>query len=162
MSLLRRRTKSRSCHIHGDNGCEIQGEAGPRERAQDKRDWRTDVDEDYDRYAIVRHFDGDEAAERVKRSHEEYKTWETKLRAESVKADGKNGSPLIYVQWKATDVSGDFHCPCGTWLDLDGRFLYSVQCPSCERVWELDHTLLVREVRDGEEPRSEPVELGYA
>lgn len=36
MSLLRRRSKGRSCTLHGDNGCEIQGEAGPRERCHDK------------------------------------------------------------------------------------------------------------------------------
>lgn len=45
MSMMRRRAARRSCLIHGDNGCEIQGEAGPRERAQDQRQWRTDVDE---------------------------------------------------------------------------------------------------------------------
>lgn len=46
MTLLRRRAKSRSCILHGDNGCEIQGEAGPRERAQDAREWRGEVDEE--------------------------------------------------------------------------------------------------------------------
>jgi hypothetical protein len=45
MSLLRRRAKSRSCTLHGDNGCEIQGEAGPRERCHDKL-WRREVDEE--------------------------------------------------------------------------------------------------------------------
>ena len=44
MSLLRRRAAHRSCPLHGDNGCEIQGEAGPRERHHDKRVWRVDVD----------------------------------------------------------------------------------------------------------------------
>ena len=43
MTLLRRRAARRSCVIHGDNGCEIQGEAGPRERAQDDREWKADV-----------------------------------------------------------------------------------------------------------------------
>lgn len=46
MSLLRRRTAGRSCNLHGDNGCEIQGEAGPRERPQDTRAWRTDIEEE--------------------------------------------------------------------------------------------------------------------
>lgn len=44
MSLLRRRSAGRSCRIHGDNGCELQGESGPRTRAQDDREWRVDVD----------------------------------------------------------------------------------------------------------------------
>lgn len=53
MTLLRRRSRSRSCCIHGDNGCEIQGEAGPRERAQDTREWRRDAEEDMnDRYGL--------------------------------------------------------------------------------------------------------------
>lgn len=43
MTLLHRRAASRSCRIHGDNGCELQGDAGPRERAQDDRDWRAQV-----------------------------------------------------------------------------------------------------------------------
>jgi hypothetical protein len=44
MSLLRRRAAHRSCRIHGDNGCELQGEAGPRTRVLDKRDWQADDD----------------------------------------------------------------------------------------------------------------------
>lgn len=35
--MMRRRAARRSCIIHGDNGCEIQGEAGPVERAQERR-----------------------------------------------------------------------------------------------------------------------------
>lgn len=43
VTLLRRRAAHRSCRLHGDNGCEIQGEAGPRERHHDDRAWRDDV-----------------------------------------------------------------------------------------------------------------------
>jgi hypothetical protein len=48
VSLLRRRAKARSCTIHGDNGCEIQGEAGLRERVHDKRAWTADVGSELD------------------------------------------------------------------------------------------------------------------
>jgi hypothetical protein len=43
VTLLRRRAARRSCWIHGDNGCEIQGEAGRVTRALDKRRWRGEV-----------------------------------------------------------------------------------------------------------------------
>lgn len=46
MSLLRRRSPGRSCSLHGDNGCEIQGEAGTRERHHDKRAWQAEVGAD--------------------------------------------------------------------------------------------------------------------
>lgn len=46
MTLLRRRAARRSCLIHGDNGCEIQGEAGPVTRALEKRRWRAEVELD--------------------------------------------------------------------------------------------------------------------
>lgn len=52
MSLLRRRAKSRSCFLHGDNGCELQGEAGTRERAQDTRSWRSDIADEWERLAV--------------------------------------------------------------------------------------------------------------
>jgi hypothetical protein len=42
--MLRGRASHRSCRLHGDNGCEVQGEAGPRERAQDTRAWRSEAD----------------------------------------------------------------------------------------------------------------------
>lgn len=47
MSLLRRRAPHRSCPVHGDNGCEIQGEAGTRERHHDKRAWRRDIEDEF-------------------------------------------------------------------------------------------------------------------
>jgi len=65
MSLLRRRSKGRSCTLHGDNGCEIQGEAGPRERVHDKRAWAADVrSEIFEHIEIAR-----EAFELGKRIH---------------------------------------------------------------------------------------------
>lgn len=40
--LMRRRVKGRSCRIHGDNGCENQGDAQELDRATEKRRWRAD------------------------------------------------------------------------------------------------------------------------
>jgi hypothetical protein len=45
--LRGRRAAHRSCRIHGDNGCEIQGEAGPVTRALEKRRWKTEVEVDH-------------------------------------------------------------------------------------------------------------------
>lgn len=42
--MLRSRARSRSCVLHGDNGCELQGEAGTRERVQEARAWRIEAD----------------------------------------------------------------------------------------------------------------------
>lgn len=43
--MLRARAAHRSCRVHGDNGCENQGEAGPRTRAQERRAARRDIDQ---------------------------------------------------------------------------------------------------------------------
>lgn len=72
MSLLRRRARSRSCTIHGDNGCEIQGEAGPRERCHDNL-WRREVDDELAQEAQARRdAEADAVYERMLRSHWAY------------------------------------------------------------------------------------------
>ncbi len=43
------RAARRSCLIHGDNGCDIQGEAGPVTRALEKRRWRAEVAGEHER-----------------------------------------------------------------------------------------------------------------
>jgi hypothetical protein len=41
--MMRRRAPHRTCQIHGDNGCEIRGEAGFVERPLENRRWRREV-----------------------------------------------------------------------------------------------------------------------
>lgn len=53
MSLLRRRSKGRSCTLHGDNGCEVRGEAGPRTRASEKRSWTVEARSDDEARTLV-------------------------------------------------------------------------------------------------------------
>lgn len=47
--MLRARAARRSCRLHGDNGCELQGEAGPRTRVQETRQWRREAAHEIDR-----------------------------------------------------------------------------------------------------------------
>jgi hypothetical protein len=52
--------------------------------------------------------------------------------------DWKAPPPYIYVQWKGTELCGDFHCECGASGHIDDGFAYSVLCEGgCGRVWEL-------------------------
>ena len=45
--------------------------------------------------------------------------------------------PSAFQQWKGTDVCMDFYCECGAHCHFDGYFAYAVQCPHCERKWEM-------------------------
>lgn len=112
-----------------------------------------------DPYALTRALGGDEFAELVERNHDEFVAWSGRLSAESVKANGQDGAPRTFIQWKGTNICVDFECPCGRSAHMDTYFLYAVVCPDCGRRWELDPTLLVREVLEGEECQLDPVEL---
>ena len=48
-----------------------------------------------------------------------------------------NNVPHVWIQWKGTDVCADIHCECGAHLHHDGDFMYFVQCPYCEQIWEV-------------------------
>jgi hypothetical protein len=51
----------------------------------------------------------------------------------------------MYIQWKGTDVCLDFYCKCGKHCHYDGYFAYVVQCPSCDRVYELGQRVIARQ-----------------
>lgn len=114
---------------------------------------------EFDPYALTRALGGDEFAESVKRNHDEFMAWSERLASESVKANGQDGTPRTFIQWKGTNICVDFECPCGRSAHMDTYFLYAVVCPDCGRRWELDPTLLVREVHEGEECQLDPIEL---
>lgn len=42
--MMRRRAPRRSCPTHGDNGCEVQGEAGPVGRSLERRRWAAEAE----------------------------------------------------------------------------------------------------------------------
>lgn len=50
------------------------------------------------------------------------------------------------VQWKGTDVCLDFECVCGEYSHFDGFFAYAIECPYCERVYEMSPNIAVTEV----------------
>src|ERR1700744_3087718 len=104
------------------------------------------VSENFDRYALTRHLGGEEFVDLVKARNTEF----DRLLTESVKADGTDGQPDTFVQWKGCNMCLDFNCPCGNGAHLcDAEFMYNVECPDCGRRWEIAPQLLVRQVQPG-------------
>jgi len=54
--------------------------------------------------------------------------------------------PTTFIQWKGTDLCADFYCVCGNQFHIDSEFVYAVQCPHCERRYELSARLELREM----------------
>lgn len=54
------------------------------------------------------------------------------------------------VQWKGTDVCLDFHCSCGEYGHVDGRFAYHYHCVKCGRVYKLRDKIEVEELPENE------------
>lgn len=79
------------------------------------------------------------------------------IESEAVQADGKDGRPGSFIQWKGTELCADFHCPCGGGGHIDAMFAYSLHCPACDRRWHLSPRLLVREMKPGEFDEGESV-----
>jgi hypothetical protein len=46
MSRMRGHIAKRSCAIHGDNGCEIQGDAGSITRSEEKRQTADEIEQE--------------------------------------------------------------------------------------------------------------------
>lgn len=55
-------------------------------------------------------------------------------------------APWVFLQWKGTDACFDFHCKCGAHCHFDGDFAYYVECPHCNRIYEMPFILFPREV----------------
>ncbi len=56
------------------------------------------------------------------------------------------GSAHVFIQWKGTDLCGDFHCTCGAHHHIDAEFVYEIQC-SCGLIWEMPHTVAVKPIK---------------
>lgn len=48
----------------------------------------------------------------------------------------KKEKPYGWIQWKGTDVCIDLNCKCGNLAHFDGDFMYFIQCPYCDRIYE--------------------------
>ncbi len=57
--------------------------------------------------------------------------------------------PCMFIQWKGTDSCGDYYCLCGEQFHLDAEFAYSVQCPHCERAYEVSSMIEMQEITKG-------------
>lgn len=55
----------------------------------------------------------------------------------SLEANKDRPRPYGWIQWKGTDVCMDVYCLCGEQMHVDTDFLYYVQCPHCERIYEV-------------------------
>ena len=49
-----------------------------------------------------------------------------------------------FIQWKGTDVCLDFNCECGGTCHFDGYFAYVIECPHCDKRWEMPMILFPR------------------
>lgn len=54
--------------------------------------------------------------------------------------------PSAFIQWKGTDVCADYYCVCGESFHLDSDFAYAVQCPYCQRRYEVSSVIDLREM----------------
>jgi len=54
----------------------------------------------------------------------------------SLTANKDRPEPFGWIQWKGTDVCADIHCACGALMHIDADFLYHIQCPYCQQVYE--------------------------
>jgi hypothetical protein len=60
----------------------------------------------------------------------------------------------ICIQWKGTEVCGDFHCECGGYAHVCGAtFMYQLKCHQCGVVWDVpDRLPLVRSTNQQDGP----------
>lgn len=54
--------------------------------------------------------------------------------------------PGVGIQWKGTDICGDFHCKCGAHGHVDDYFCYYYRCSQCDALYALPHWIGLREV----------------
>lgn len=59
--------------------------------------------------------------------------------------------PTSFIQWKGTNLCADFYCLCGEQFYVDASFAYAVQCPHCEKRYELSTRIEMRELPTEEE-----------
>lgn len=69
--------------------------------------------------------------------------------------------PNAFIQWKGTDVCMDFYCVCGDQFHIDADFTYAVQCPHCDRLFEMSSMIEAREIKPEDWKGCEPVRGGH-
>jgi len=46
--------------------------------------------------------------------------------------------PFGFIQYKGTDICMDLNCECGELSHIDGDFVYAIQCPYCDKKYDLN------------------------
>lgn len=77
-------------------------------------------------------------------------------------AYGNDERPYTFIQWKGTDLCADFFCICGDQFHVDAEFAYAVQCPHCQRRYELSLNVELRELSSEEVWEGCEIVLGSA
>lgn len=66
-------------------------------------------------------------------------------------------TPHLFIQWKGTDLCGDFRCECGNNQHIDAMFCYTIECDECGAKYKTPHTVgLVRIATDTDRPPPSP------
>jgi hypothetical protein len=58
--------------------------------------------------------------------------------------------PELFIQWKGTELCGDFRCACGRTAHIHTDFCYEIRCGACGRVWDVPHTLTLTPSEENE------------
>lgn len=66
--------------------------------------------------------------------------------------------PSAFIQWKGTDLCMDFDCICGANCHFDGIFAYVVECPHCNRQYQMPSHIYPREVTGTRDPDAKMLE----
>lgn len=62
------------------------------------------------------------------------------------------GTPHVWLQWKCTDVGGDFYCKCGYHGWVEGDYAYYVECANCHQIYRLNGHVELVPLIEGEFP----------
>jgi len=52
----------------------------------------------------------------------------------------------MFIQWKGTEVCLDFTCLCGFKGHIDDCFVYYVECPQCESVYQMGTQVIAKKI----------------
>jgi hypothetical protein len=68
--------------------------------------------------------------------------------------------PNAFIQWKGTNSCVDYYCTCGEQFHIDDSFVYAVQCPYCERRFEVSSNIELREMEPNEKWEGATIKRG--
>lgn len=52
----------------------------------------------------------------------------------------------LYINWKDTDLCGNFRCECGSEFHIDAYFVFAVECSACGVIWKTPGTVELEKV----------------